>query len=898
MDQTFQLMEPKALLLLLTIPLVVALGMLSARARPRERSRIGTSTAIRSLILALLIFALGGLQWVSAGGPLTVVFLIDESASVSQQTQDASVAYVQKAIQSMGPDDRAAVVLFGERAIVARAVSADKDWHPFGEHPAATASNIADAIQAGQALFTEGGARRLVLLSDGVETVGAATEQAKLAGASGVQLSVVPLGAQAKNDAAVDKILSPEELPAGQQFDVRVLVKSTSDRAATVELFDNEQPAGKQDAHLKPGDNSVTFSVKPTQQGFHVLKARVTSVDDTNPRNNEASSFTILRRPPNVLIVAGSPADGAPLKAALAASHVDARVVSPDGLPLHDEALAEYAAVVLANASAEALGIEGQQELQHFVRDLGHGLVMLGGDVSYGAGGYLRSPLEEVLPVSMDVRTSEQRASLAMTFVTDKSGSMGRCHCGAAQQFSPSMRTEFGVSKIEIAKQAISKAAAILNSSDQIGVVGFDDSAHWLVNMQQMATLGGGRLESQLQPVTAEGNTNLYAGLQAAVDELKQTDAKLKHIILLSDGWTKQGDFSTLLNEMDAQNITLSTVGAGQGAADVLKQLADKGGGRYYPAEDVTSVPDVFLKETVRLVGSYYVEQPFKPLAARASPILNGLDTSSLPRLLGYNGTTIKPNAELILKSPAGDPILAQWQYGLGRSVAWTPDIKGRWATDWVQWSKFAQFAGQLIGWTIPREASPGLETQFVPQASRSAAGEDVGLRIESSDLAGSPRNFLSTSVTITGTNMPARQETIVQQSPGVYGGVANDLPEGVYQVRVEQKEPTTGKVIANKETGLVVPYPSEYRISSGSAQAASNLFNDVKQLTNGKQLDLSSPSAAFTHDITSQPVSVTLWPWLLALAIFLFPLDVAVRRLTVNLTDLRVARAVVRRGR
>ena len=114
---------------------------------------------------------------------------------------------------------------------------------------------------------------------------------------------------------------------------------------------------------------------------------------------------------------------------------------------------------------------------------------MLGGDLSYGAGGYLRSPIEEVLPVSMDVRTSEQRASLAMVFVTDKSGSMGRCHCGAQQQFNPSMRTEFGPSKVEIAKDAIEKAASVLNSSDQVGVVAFDDTAHWLAHIEQMGTL-------------------------------------------------------------------------------------------------------------------------------------------------------------------------------------------------------------------------------------------------------------------------------------------------------------------------------------------------------------------------------------------------------------------------
>src|SRR5205085_2243425 len=129
-------------------------------------------------------------------------------------------------------------------------------------------------------------------------------------------------------------------------------------------------------------------------------------------------------------------------------------------------------------------------------------------------------------------------------------------------------------------------------STDQVGVVGFDESAHDLVAMQPMGNLGQGRLEADLKPVNPEGNTNLHAGLQAAVTELEQTDAKLKHIILISDGWTRQADFNALLNEMDAQNITLSTVGAGQGAGDMLRQLAEKGGGRYYPAQDVNTIPD------------------------------------------------------------------------------------------------------------------------------------------------------------------------------------------------------------------------------------------------------------------------------------------------------------------
>jgi hypothetical protein len=447
------------------------------------------------------------------------------------------------------------------------------------------------------------------------------------------------------------------------------------------------------------------------------------------------------------------------------------------------------------------------------------------------------------------------------------------------------------VSKVEIAKQAIAKAASVLNSTDRVGVVGFDDTAKWLVNMQPMANLGNGVLEDTLKPVAAEGNTNLHAGLQEAVTELEKTDARLKHIILVSDGWTRQGDFTSILNEMDAQNITLSSVGAGQGAADVLRLLAEKGGGRYYAAEDVTSIPDVFLKETVRLVGSYYVEQPFKPQLARASPILNGLDPGSLPSLLGYNGSTIKPNAELVLKSPAGDPILAQWQYGLGRSVAWTPDLKGRWAMDWVKWAQFSRFAGQLVGWVLQTQQSPGIESVFSQSPGLATAGQDVGVRVNSVDATGAPRNFLLTTVAVSSTTGLSTTVSALQQSPGVYGGTVKDLKQGVYEARIEQRDLTTGSVVANQSTGFVVPYASEYVVSPDDARASADLVADLVQLGNGRRLDVASPAAAVAHDVASQPRPVALWPWLVALAALLFPLDVAVRRLSISFNVRRLFR-------
>ncbi|MEO8284908.1 MAG: VWA domain-containing protein [Chloroflexota bacterium] len=883
------LTEPKALLLLLTIAPVVYLGVLSARARKRDRTRIIASIAIRSLILVLLTLALAGLQWISNGGPLNVVFLVDESASVSGRSHDAAIEYVQKAIGSMGPDDRAGVVLFGEKAIVDRAISGGGEWKPFGKHPAGIATDIADAIQVGGALFPEGGSRRLVLLTDGAETVGKARDLASRAKQSGIQLSVVPLDAQADNEVAVEKVASPNSVPKGQQYEATVLLKSTSERSVSVSLFDGDKKVGQQEMQIKAGETVATFPVQAADEGFRVLRAAVSSVDDRYSENNEASSFTIVRTPPSVLIVSGTPADAGPLEQALKAGGIAVDVVEPDSMPSGLDRLSKYDTVVLANASADAIGVDRQQLLQTYVRDLGHGLVMLGGELSYGAGGYLRSTLEDVLPVTMDVRTSEQRASIAMTFLMDKSGSMGRCHCGNNQQFDPSMRTEFGPSKVEIAKQAIAHAASLLNSSDQVGVVGFDATAHELEKLTPMKELGSGGLQQDLKNIDAAGGpTNLYAGLQSAIDQLNSSSAKLKHIILISDGWTQQADFKNLLGELSASNITLTTVGAGEGPGEVLKDLADKGGGRYYAATNIYNLPDVLLKETVRLAGQYYIEKPLKALVAKDSPILKGLSADSLPPLLGYNATTPKPEADTILKSPDGDPILAAWQYGLGRSVAWTPDMKGRWATDWVTWPQFSQFAGQMVSWTVPQSGVSGLEAQYTVSPSGSAGTQDVSARISSQDAGGRSRTDVQTTLTVTDTAHVSQILSLAQGSPGIYTGVIKGLPPGVYEVGLEQRSVETGELVARDTSGFVVPYSSEYNIVDDSAKQATALLSDVAQLGGGRVLSLTDPAAAFVHDLTSQPLRVPLAPWLLLLAVLLFPLDVATRRLTVSWSDLR----------
>ncbi len=270
----------------------------------------------------------------------------------------------------------------------------------------------------------------------------------------------------------------------------------------------------------------------------------------------------------------------------------------------------------------------------------------------------------------------------------------------------------------------------------------FNENAHWVI---RTAPLGNaGNVEQQIGGIRADGQTNIFAGLSEAVTSLEDASATRRHIVLFTDGWSSSGAYDDLLRRMGAAGITLSTVGAGGGGAnDFLSELARRGGGRFYAATNPASIPDIFLKETQQVSGQQIVEEDFFPILTSSSPILRGLE-EGMPQLRGYNGTTSKAAAQTVLVSSRDDPVLAQWQYGLGRSVAWTSDAHARWATNWVPWEGFNRFFSQLVSWTFPGDESEGMEAEFVTD------GDRTRLRLRSVESDGSPRNFYDTVAGVT----------------------------------------------------------------------------------------------------------------------------------------------------
>jgi hypothetical protein len=490
--------------------------------------------------------------------------------------------------------------------------------------------------------------------------------------------------------------------------------------------------------------------------------------------------------------------------------------------------------------------------------------------------------MEETLPVDMGVRNRQREPDIALVVVIDKSGSMDACHCNSFNGGMGGGGQLQGVRKVDIGKEAILRAAAALSARDELGVVAFDQEAHWVVDTKPLGEIGD--LQSQIAGINPLGQTNIFSGLDQAVQSLEKVTATRRHIILLTDGWSRSGEYDQILQRMKAAGITLSTVGAGGGANPFLEQLAKSGGGRFYAAANPASIPDIFLKETQQVAGQQIIEEPFFPIQTASSPITRGLE-AGFPQLLGYNGTTIKSAAQLVLVSPRDDPVLAQWQYGLGRSVAWTSDSTGRWAKNWVAWNGFSRFFSQLVGWTFPGDESGGIEASFETLGGRTR------LHVESVETDGSPRDFYRTMAVVVGPDLTPHEVSLDQVAPGVYEQDLGEIDSGAYAVRISQTRP--GAPALGRTVGLVEPVAAEYRLLGVNLPFLASL----RAATGGHEIALATDP--WRHDLKLTSSFTELWPWLLVLALLLWPLDIALRRVSIGRRELVDARAsVVRRLR
>lgn len=872
-DLSINFSNNEYLLLLLFLPIFIFVGW------PRSvyrRRRDLVSLLIRLLLVTLIILGLAGLELPKDADYLAVVFLVDVSDSIDRTTQQAALDYVRTSIEEMDANrDKAAVILFGANAVVEQPMTAALDLSQLGASPITLNTDLAEAIRLGLALFPPDTAKRMVILSDGIETVGDAESAARLAEATSVQIDYVPLTRVNKQEEIlVSNVVVPPHVNEEEIFDLTVTVESEYDTNAELRVLAGGEIIHQEDISLRAGENS--FVIGPLSwpgTGFVDFRVQIEPQGvDNFYQNNELSAFTEVRGRPSVLLVAQDEREIEFLQPALEENGLVVNVVKPRDLPSGLPLLSAYNSIVLVNTPATMLTPSQMELLQVYVRDLGGGLVAVGGPNSYGVGGYFQTPLEETLPVEMRIRNQERIPTLTMLFVIDRSGSM---EIASNPQ---------GVTNLELAKEAIIRSFNLLNDYDRTGVVSFDTQAYFVLEIQEVGDASNrAAMETTVASLRPGGGTDIFGALGAANDILPSDPSVLKHIILLTDGGANPAGTMELANSLYTKHdITLSVVAVGQGYAPWLQSLSQAGRGNFHEAIDVTSIPSIFTQETILATRSYIFEETFVPDLTSRSPIMDGI--TGLPSLEGYVATTDKDTATVVLRGPEEDPILAQWQYGLGRSVAFTSDASARWGVNWVTWEQYSRFWGQTVRWTITEGATNNLEVRIEHR------GEQAYLVVDARDDDGELLNGLNLKTSVVTPTLESQELTVPQVAPGKYELAFTPEQEGAYFMRVVGSGTDGVQNFSVAQTaGWVLSYSAEYRL----ADTDNRFLGRIAGITGGGSL-AGNPAGVFVHDLTYQKVYSSVWSYLLTLAAFLLLLDIAVRRIVVNQRELERVRQVV----
>jgi Ca-activated chloride channel family protein len=828
----------------------------------RSRTRLGrrhllVATILRSLAIISLALALMRPQWNAESGDVSVVYALDISRSVSSSFIEAAIRWIEQADREGAPA-HARYLAFADHAVMLQKPGdmrslAVTEGHPRGASADATvidqtATNLEQALDAALMGLDRDRAKRIVLLTDGNQTAGDVWRVLPLLTRANVRVYPIPAKVRDDNDAWLAGIDVPADVHSGEPVTVTARVFSAVETPAQVSLKDGARMLGTRKVQLKAGLNRIAFEAKLARAGAVTLLAEVVAKGDTVSENNRMQQSVWVNARPRILYVEGGQAEGAHYLAdALTGQGIDMHVIAPAALPGSASDLAVYDAVILSDTPAKTLTADKMQAIESYVRDLGGGLLFASGENVHGEQGYSDTAVEKVLPVQF--RAQEKRKDLALVIALDRSYSMkGR--------------------KMEMAKEATRAALDLLEEQHRFGVVAFDSQTYIAVPMQYVRSRR--KAEDQISRIQASGQTNIYPALGIVYRLLRKTDSKAKHVILLSDGDTHPADFETLVKRMAGEKIVVSTVAVGADADRALmSDIAKWGKGRAYVAENAESIPQIFIEETERAVRSNLLEESFRPVVKHRSAAFRGLEVDKLPELRGFVSSKARDHAEVLLASPSGAPLLVRWQYGLGKAVAFTSDVKNRWAANWLDWPGYGKFWAQQLRDVMRRDSGEALDFRVARQ------GGEAVIRLSVLTPDGNFRNGLVPQVRITRADGSTAIIGLEQTGAGTY---QMRMPFGSSRQaeRFELVDSPGLPKQASLRAGarmLHQDYPDEYRTFPPDIE----MLSALARATGGKV----APSIAevFAQQGDESRTTKTLWPWFAALALIFYLLDIAVRR-------------------
>lgn len=865
-----------------------------------SRLRRWSAVVLRTMLIVLLVGMLAGVSLVREADRLAVVVVVDISGSIRQFAPGAVDAqgqtidpiervrrWIEASSADRSLDDLLGVVLVDGRAVAIASPTRGEVLDRSFEVVPVEGTDLAAGLRLASALLPPDAAGRIVLVSDGNETAGDAQAVAsRLAGDGrgvGVPVDIVPVVYEASREVIVESIDAPPTAAGESTVTLRVMLRATEATRGVLRLrregeivdINGSAPGSGRPITLSPGVTTELIELDLPPARLHrfevVFEPQTRTLDDgsveligdTQLANNRAEAFTLTPGYGSVLVLDGvgrgdPKSTGAMLAHTLERVGVEVSLVAPEAMPASLLGLQSYDLIVMQNVAAEELSAAQHELLVAFVRDLGGGLVVVGGPDALGAGGWKGTAIEPILPVKLDLPERAITPEAAIVFVLDRSGSMSFTIMGSAR------------TKQQVANESTAIAIRTLDQRDLVGVIAFSTGVDVVVPLgpNTDARASAARVLS----IAPGGGTDLLPALVEAQRQLAAHKAKLKHVIVLSDGQSMRPErLPGFVASMKQQGISVTTIAVGDDAdTNTMAQMARVGGGRFHHVLNPNVLPRVFMRE-VRIVRKPMIrEQPFVPIVRDgASPLLTGL--TEIPQLGGLVLTQRRTEATVVtaLETPKGEPVLAHWRVGLGQVVVFTSDASGLWSSRWIDWPGYAQ-----LWTTITRFASraPGSGQYDLTTTIRDGR---MQVRVEVAGADGTPLDLLSMPATVYAPSGEAIEMTLTQTGPGTYDGSSPVHETGGHIVVISPWQ--GGRRLAPVVGGATVASGAEYRrLRSNEA-----LLVRIAELTGGRVLDLGERADLFDRaGIEPVRARTPIWRSLLILALVVLMLDIGTRRI------------------
>ncbi|MCA9005783.1 MAG: VWA domain-containing protein, partial [Planctomycetaceae bacterium] len=815
----------------------------------------------RLLMLGLFVMLIAEPRSVRVRDVISVVYAVDRSDSIDELSDGLALEFVLKTVKDKPQTDEAGLVVFGRNSAVELPPRVSFPYEALNSRIDRDATNLQQTLSLAAAMLPEENRGRIVLISDGTETEGSISQVLSELKSRDIAVDVLPLHYQYDNEIWLENLELPRFVKLGENYEASIVLSSLKPGKGQLVLRENGEVVDKPiEVTFKAGKNRYVIPIKLKSPGYYEYSATIETAADEDhlTENNTVLNYIYVEGEGKVLIVTnpnspGNEADWLSLEKAIREGERNVETISAYEFPSDSLSLMPYDAIVFVNVPADAFNVIQLKAVHDAVFNQGIGFLMVGGENSFGPGGYHRTVIEDALPVTMDITKKKILPKGALAII------LHTCEFPEGNTWGK-----------RITKQAIK----VLGAQDEVGVLVYDymEGEKWLFKL-----MPAGDYEKMVPKINGAqiGDMPSFANtMQLGLNGLIKSDASTKHMIIISDG-DPQPPTPELIGQFIKNNVSVSMVAIfPHGGEDISKMndIAAVTKGKYYFPTDPNQLPSIFIKEAKTLKRSMIQNETITPEVGMISPVLKGIPT--IPKLRGYVLTTIKPRAEGVLNAPEKeeaegeiDPILSFWRYGLGTTAAFTSDLSPNWGADWVNWNHYQAFIKQLMI-KISR-----VEKQDHLKMWSHTSGNKATIMVEDFHPE---ESFLNVAARISGPH--DRQETVVlkQVSPRRYQATVPLWGKGRYQVMAVGK---SGNREDHANGGFIVSYSPEFlRFRSNPI-----VLDQIAERTGGQRLPEENASEIIYGRRAPKMSSNPIFDWFLIALAILVPLDVGIRRIQLD---------------